>query len=67
MRLTSRCAADLCVAALAAFGAALSIAPVRAQDFPNRVVKVVNPYVSGSQGNRVKEFVTTSGSSESSQ
>jgi tripartite-type tricarboxylate transporter receptor subunit TctC len=36
------------VATLAAIGAAWLAAPARAQDFPSRIVKVVNPYVSGS-------------------
>jgi tripartite-type tricarboxylate transporter receptor subunit TctC len=48
MRLTSWSAATVCKAALAAFAAALSAVPARAQDFPSRIVKVVNPYVSGS-------------------
>ena len=45
MRSTSWCAAAVC---LAAIGAALFAQPARAQDFPTRIVKVVNPYVSGS-------------------
>jgi tripartite-type tricarboxylate transporter receptor subunit TctC len=55
MRLTSWCTAAVCMAAaLAASGAARFTTPVRAQDFPSRqdfptrIVKVVNPYVSGS-------------------
>jgi len=45
MRPTSWCTAAVC---LAAIGAALLAAPVYAQDFPTRIVKAVNPYVSGS-------------------
>jgi tripartite-type tricarboxylate transporter receptor subunit TctC len=48
MRPTSWCAAAVCLAALAAIGAALFAPSARAQDFPTRIVKVVNPYVSGS-------------------
>jgi tripartite-type tricarboxylate transporter receptor subunit TctC len=48
MRLTPRYAATVCMAALAAIGAASFAVPARAQDFPSRIVKVVNPYVSGS-------------------
>jgi tripartite-type tricarboxylate transporter receptor subunit TctC len=46
MRLTSRRAVS--IAALVAAGAASFAATARAQDFPSRIVKVVNPYVSGS-------------------
>jgi tripartite-type tricarboxylate transporter receptor subunit TctC len=45
MRLTSLCSTSM---ALVAIGAASFAAPARAQDFPSRIVKVVNPYVSGS-------------------
>jgi tripartite-type tricarboxylate transporter receptor subunit TctC len=48
MRHILGCATTLCMAALTAFGAASFAFSVRAQDFPSRVVKVVNPYVSGS-------------------
>lgn len=48
MRLTSRRAASMSMAMLAAIGAVWFATPARAQDFPSRIVKVVNPYVSGS-------------------
>ncbi len=48
MRLTSWCATSISIAALVAAGVAWLAAPARALDFPSRIVKVVNPYVSGS-------------------
>jgi tripartite-type tricarboxylate transporter receptor subunit TctC len=48
MRPTSWYASTVRMALPAAIAAALSAFPVRAQDFPSRIVKVVNPYVSGS-------------------
>src|SRR5579871_6017903 len=48
MHPTSRHAASMCLAMLAAVAAASFPTPARAQGFPNRIVKIVNPYVSGS-------------------
>jgi tripartite-type tricarboxylate transporter receptor subunit TctC len=45
MRLTSLCSISM---ALVAISVASFVAPACAQDFPSRIVKVVNPYVSGS-------------------